>query len=75
MTYEELGIFIVASGYAVLFFAGTGSLFLSMFFLYDDGINQLYIGDKNIGWLELLIIPIEFCVMLVFFLVVIRAMF
>jgi hypothetical protein len=50
----------------------TLGLFLNAFFLYDEGTTHLYFERSDDGWLCLMLIPVELCVMMVFILKMIR---
>ena len=66
---------ISSIGYAGLFFFVIMGLLLNAFFLYDDAGFLMNTGREDMGWLYILCIPVELCVALVFFRVVVPYVF
>ena len=62
--------FIIAFGYAGVYIFTLTGLLINIFFLFDDGIDLIYLGNKDVGWLYLLIIPLEMVVMVAYIVIV-----
>lgn len=71
MTSVQFLDFIATIGYSALLLGGVLLLLWNMFILYDDGMTMLYFNEQpDMGWLALLLIPVEAVVMSVYIIVV-----
>jgi hypothetical protein len=75
MTYDQILEFLAHTGYAAIFFFILIALLYDMFVLYDEGTWAIYAHNADMGWLCLLLIPLEACVAFAFFAVVIPYVF
>lgn len=72
MTTDQFYQLLTNLGYDSVFFGCLLGLFISASFLYDEGTTHIYFRDADYGWLCLLLIPVELCVLTVFLHVMLR---
>jgi len=71
MTFSELMQLLSVIGYDAALLGGVFLLLWNMFVLYDDGITLVYFQKSaDVGWLALLMIPVEMCVLTIYIIVV-----
>lgn len=68
-------LFIQQNIYILLLFSLGTAMVMNTLFLIIDGLDLIAVGDRNLGWLFFLIVPVELCVLIVLFFIVAGAAF